>query len=310
MKPLHSWLAFVVPTLLLLPFRGDAQPAGLPLPTQQPQAARPGMPVPAQTVPRGGYFFIQLSDTQFGFSNDDKDFIQDTANAELVVTTVNRLKPAFVIITGDLVNKAGDAGQIAEYQRIVARINKSVPVYSVAGNHDLGNEPTAASLAAYRKIFGKDYYSFRHGPLYGIVLNSTLIHTPANVPEEYARQNAWLRAELATARASDARHVVIFEHHPAFLEKASEPDQYFNLPLARREPLLKLLRESGVHLLVSGHLHRPNEASDGGLQSVVTGAVGRPLGGSSGLRVFVVTDEAITHRFYSLGELPYRVTTQ
>jgi hypothetical protein len=41
------------------------------------------------TVPEGGFFFVQLSDTQFGFSNNDIDFIQDTANAEFAVATVN-----------------------------------------------------------------------------------------------------------------------------------------------------------------------------------------------------------------------------
>jgi hypothetical protein len=66
-----------------------------------------------QTVPDGGFFFVQLSDPQFGFSNNDVDFVQDTANAEFAVATVNRLKPAFVVVTGDLVNKAGDAAQIA-----------------------------------------------------------------------------------------------------------------------------------------------------------------------------------------------------
>lgn len=62
-----------------------------------------------QSVPAGGEFFVQLSDPQFGFANDDKDSAQEAANAELAVATVNRLKPAFVVVTGDLVNKTGDA---------------------------------------------------------------------------------------------------------------------------------------------------------------------------------------------------------
>jgi 3',5'-cyclic AMP phosphodiesterase CpdA len=256
-------------------------------------AAQPAMS-PTQSVPPGGFFFVQLSDTQFGFSNGDKDFIQDTASAELAVATINRLKPAFVVVTGDLVNKAGDAAQIAEYQRIIAKIDRSVPVYSVSGNHDLENSPTTETLAAYRKTFGKDYYSFRSASLYGIVINSTLISDQ----------------DLSRARASGAKHLVVFQHHPAFLEKIDEADQYFNLPRERRDPFLKLLRDSGVEMVVSGHLHRAAEATDSGLQSVVTGAVGRPLGGSSGLRVFVVTDTAITHRFYPLGELPYSIPRQ
>lgn len=262
-----------------------------------------------QTVPAGGFFFVQLSDPQFGFSNNDVDFVQDTASAEFAVAAVNRLKPAFVVVTGDLVNKAGDTAQIAEYERIMGKVDRSIPVYSIAGNHDIGNEPTPATIAAYRARFGKDYYTFRYGPLVGIVLNSTVIHSPQNVPSELAEQDGFLRAELDRAASSGAKHVVIFQHHPWFLEKVDEADSYYNIPRVRRDALLALLRDKGVTTLVSGHLHRATEAIDAGLHSIVTGPVGRPLGNGaqSGLRVFVVTDEAITSRYYAFGELPYRI---
>jgi serine/threonine-protein phosphatase CPPED1 len=280
---------------------------------QTPAAAAGTAPAGArgqgpQTLPPGGFVFVQLSDPQFGFSNSDRDFIQDTANAEFAIATVNRLKPAFVIVTGDLVNKPGDAAQIAEYRRIIAKVDPAVPVYSVAGNHDLENEPTPATLAAYRSVIGKDYYTFRSGSLLGIVLNSTMIVAPQNVEAEYTAQDRWLREELAKARSSGARHVVIFQHHPWFLEKADEPDQYFNVPVARRAPLLTLFREAGITTLVSGHLHRSVEATDAGLTSIVTGPVGRPLGGQSGLRIFVVSDAGLSSRYYGFGELPYAIT--
>jgi predicted phosphodiesterase len=259
-------------------------------------------------VPAGGFFFVQLSDTQFGFSNNDIDFIQDTVNAEFAIATVNRLKPAFVVITGDLVNKPGDAAQIAEYQRIMGKLDKSVPLYNISGNHDIENEPTAASLAAYRKIHGRDYYTFRYQSLLGIVLNSTVIHTPKNVPDELAAQDKWVREEVQKSKTSGAKHVVVFQHHPWFLEKADEPDQYFNIPLERRTPMLTLFKEASITTLVSGHLHQTREATDAGMTSIVTGAVGRPLGGSqSGFRIFVVTDSGITSRFFALGEMPYNI---
>ena len=284
----------------------QATPPTTPAPTAT--APQPGgRGVAPLTVPPGGFMFVQLSDTQFGFSNSDKDFVQDTANAEFAVATVNRLKPAFVIITGDLVNKPGDAAQMAEYARVVAKIDRAIPRYDVAGNHDVENAPTPASLAAYRARVGKDIYTFRHGPLLGLVLNSSIIHSPQDAQAEYAAQDQWLRAELPRARASGAKHVVIFQHHPWFLQRADEPDQYFNIPRVRRDPLLQLFRESGITTLISGHLHRATEADDAGLRSIVTGPVSRPLGGQSGLRVFVVTDTEIRHRYYSFGEIPYSI---
>jgi len=92
-------------------------------------------------------FFIQLADPQFGAFTQDKDFVQETANYEFAVANINRIKPAFVIVCGDLINKTGDPVQTAEYHRVTAMIDKSIPVYAVPGNHDVGNTPTAETLA-------------------------------------------------------------------------------------------------------------------------------------------------------------------
>jgi 3',5'-cyclic AMP phosphodiesterase CpdA len=258
---------------------------------------------------RAPFVFIQLSDPQFGMYTSNADFAQETANFEFAIATVNRLRPAFVIVTGDLVNKAGDPAQIAEYRRITAKLDPAIPIYNVAGNHDVENAPTSASVAAYTKVFGPDRYTFRSNDLLGIVLNSSVIHTPADAPEQLAEQERWLRVELERARREGVRHTVIFQHHPWFLSSAGEPVQYFNIPLSRRATYLALFREFGVRLLVSGHYHRNALARDGNIEMVTTGPVGRPMGGDkSGLRVFTVTDTSITHRYYELGELPNRLT--
>lgn len=254
------------------------------------------------------FFFIQLSDPQLGMFSDNKDFAQDAANFEFAVTAVNRLRPTFVVITGDLVNKPGDSTQIAEYKRIAAKIDPAIRVYHIAGNHDVQNVPTPASLAAYEKAHGPDRYAFREGSVAGIVLNSSVIHSPQEAPAPLAEQEKWLRAELTKARAGGARHIVIFQHHPWFIANASEPDQYFNIPLARRAAYLALFREFGVRYLFCGHYHRNAEARDGTLENITSGPVGKPLGGAkSGLRVAIVRDDRIEHRYYDLGELPTKI---
>ena len=134
------------------------------------------------------FFFIQMSDPQFGMYAKDANFAQETANFEFAIATANRLKPAFVIVTGDLINKTRDAAQTAEYKRIAAKLDPAIRLYNVAGNHDVGNEPTQASLAAYRERFGPDYYVFRQGDMAGIVLNSSVIAAPKNVPDEAEKQ--------------------------------------------------------------------------------------------------------------------------
>src|ERR1035441_9867563 len=96
----------------------------------------------AASLPAQPKFFIQASDPQFGMYTKDAGFAQETANFEFFIANVNRLKPQFVVVTGDLTNKADDADQIAEYHRIVRKLDASIKVYNVAGNHDVRNEPT------------------------------------------------------------------------------------------------------------------------------------------------------------------------
>ncbi len=254
------------------------------------------------------FFFVQLSDPQFGMFTENKSFAQETVNFEFAVATVNRLRPAFVVITGDLVHKPGDAAQIAEFHRIAAKVDPAIPVYNVAGNHDVENVPTSATVTAYTNQFGPDRYTFRHAGFVGIVLNSSVIHSPQQTTNELAAQESWLRLELAQARAAKAPHIVVFQHHPWFLKTADEPDEYFNIPSERRASYLALFRESGVKFLFSGHYHRNAVARDGDLEAVTTGPVGKPMGGdSSGLRVVIVRDDGLEHRYYHFGEVPTRL---
>src|SRR6185503_57503 len=153
--------------------------------------------------------FIQMSDPQFGMYTKDKEFDHETANFEFAVATANRLKPAFVVITGDLVNKAGDEPQIAEFHRIAKKFDPSIKLYVMPGNHDVGNEPTPESLAKYRERFGPDYFAFRSGDIAGIVLNSSLYKAPGKVLDEAAKMEAWFKAELEKAKQSGARHILV-----------------------------------------------------------------------------------------------------
>jgi 3',5'-cyclic AMP phosphodiesterase CpdA len=221
------------------------------------------------------FFFIQLSDPQFGMFTENTNFTQETVNFEFAVATVNRLKPAFVVVTGDLVHKPGDNEQIAEYRRIISKIDKSIPVYDVAGNHDVENVPTPESIAAYTNRFGPDYYTFRHNGFVGVVLNSSVIHSPQKTMDHLEAQERWLVAELEKARAEKAKHIVVFQHHPWCLSSATEQDQYFNIPMERRARYFAWFHKYGVNYAFCGHYHRNALARDGKLEIVTTGPVGK-----------------------------------
>jgi predicted MPP superfamily phosphohydrolase len=249
--------------------------------------------------------FIQMSDPQFGMFAKDVDFVHETANFEFAIAAANRLKPAFVVVTGDLINKGGDAAMTAEYKRIIGKLDPKIKLYSVPGNHDVGNEPTPQSLASYRENYGPDYYSFHHGDIAGIVLNSNLEKGADKVPGEAAKMEKWFRDELERVKLTGVKHIIIFQHIPFFLKTPDDKDEYFNIPKPVRERYLHILHEYGVQQVFAGHLHHNDLGRDGDLEMVTTGPVGMPLdGGKSGFRVVTVKDGTVTHKFYDFGELP------
>ena len=71
---------------------------------------------------------------------------------------------------------------------------------------------------------------------------------------------------------------------------------------------MAMFREFGVRYLFCGHYHRNAEAKDGEIENVTSGPVGKPLGGAkSGLRVAIVRDDRIEHRYFELGDLPVAI---
>jgi serine/threonine-protein phosphatase CPPED1 len=254
------------------------------------------------------FYFMMLTDPQFGAYAKDKNFVQETANFEFAVAAVNRLKPSFVIILGDMINKTGDPDQTGEFQRIFRKIDPSIPTYLLPGNHDIGNDPTPETLAFYRKNFGRDYYSFRAGPIYGIVLDTTIIVSSKNVLSDYKDQLSWLKKELETAKSSGAAQIIVFQHHPYFIADAKEADQAFNIPGDNRKQFLDLLHGYGVHYVFAGHTHKNYLVKDGDLEMIATAPVGMPFGeDGSGIRLAAVSSSGVQHCYYDFGKIPAKL---
>lgn len=264
--------------------------------------------LPCRARAQQGSFFAVVADPQFGMYSKDQNFAHETANFEYVIANLNRLHPKFVVICGDLVNRTGDAAEIAEYKRVLRQLDPSIAVYNAAGNHDLGNVPTPASVAAYRRSFGPDYYTFSQGDILGIVLDSSLIGSPQQDPDDARRQEEWLTETLATARSNPKRRIVVFQHIPYFIKDPAEPAQYFNIPEPTRQKYLDLLQQSGVRWVFAGHYHRNAGGTDGSLEEIVTGAAGMPLGGSlSGFRIVLDDGQQFHSVWYCLGGIPDQV---
>lgn len=247
------------------------------------------------------YFFIQITDLQFGFIEANKGFGKETELYQKAVNIISRLKPAFVVITGDLVNNRSDRSQVNEFKRLTATIDKDIPVYILPGNHDIGESPVQADIDNFNSDYGNDRFSFKYKNSAFIGLNSCLIKSGTTVLEQ--QQFDWLGKELSKAEGSG--HILIFCHYPFFVSAFDEPDEYFNIPGKIREKYLLLFKNEKVDAVFAGHLHKNSIAHYDGMQMVTTSAVGKPLAKDpSGIRIIKVYPDSIASVYYGLDEIP------
>ncbi len=114
-----------------------------------------------QTVKKGKAFsFVQLSDPQLGFLNGNDNFSEDSLLLARAIYKVNDLRPAFVLMTGDMTNASGNTAQIRCYKEVTSRLNRRIPLYHVPGNHDGGSGTTDAKVSKYIANYGPDHFSF------------------------------------------------------------------------------------------------------------------------------------------------------
>ncbi|MEI6048516.1 MAG: metallophosphoesterase [Bacteroidota bacterium] len=251
------------------------------------------------------YFFIQVTDPQFGMFENNNGFEKETYLYEKSVKEINRLKPDFVVITGDFVNDPKDMSQIAEFKRITVKIDSKIPVYYTPGNHDIGKIPDYLSINSYIKNYGYDKFAFKHKNSQFIGFNSCIIK--ANTPDFEQRQYDWLKKMLA--KSKKARHIIIFCHYQFFVKSFDEPETYSNIGILNREKYLTLFDANKVKVVFSGHLHNNAYAKFGEMELVTTSAVGKPMAKApSGFRIVKVYSDRIESVYYGLDEIPESIT--
>ena len=237
--------------------------------------------------------FVQLCDTQLGMGG----YESDKARFVAAVERINTMKVDWVVICGDLVDKGSDDKAVADFRTIVEGF--TMPCYLAPGNHDVGGTPTAASLARYRKLQGKDYYAIDQSGYKVMILNTQL--WKANVAEESDRHDVWYREELLEAKASETP-VLLVSHYPPFLKTPDEEEIYYNLPLEARTRVLDLAKQNGVQAWLAGHAHKNVLADYEGIPIVVSATTSKNFDGAPyGFRVWTVDAAGkLSHQYEAL----------
>ena len=197
-----------------------------------------------QIIPqvKDDYYFVHITDTHLPthYFYEDPESAYDTSemnDLREVISDVNLMRPEFVLITGDLINE----GELEDFenrrnhtksQRLLSEFE--VPVYIVAGNHDLGGwdatpPPQGTARNEWWRFFGWQWlkpnsgelyytqdYSFDYGPVHFVGLESydnydgylfNIYGDESFIPT----QLDWLDQDLLNASESQSK--VLFYHY-------------------------------------------------------------------------------------------------
>lgn len=207
--------------------------------------------IPSQVSQAEEFFFVQLSDTHWGFSGPPNPEAKNTLKKAVAAVNSLREKPDFIMFTGDLTHTTDDPKErrkrLSEFRNIVADLNVKT-VRFIPGEHD-------ASLdrgEAYQEFFGNTYYTFDHKGIHFIALDN--VSDPAGKIGD--AQLAWL--------ASDLKHldreakIVVFTHRPLF-------DLYPQWDWATRDgaKAIELLTPYKNVTVFYGHIHQEHHHMTG-----------------------------------------------
>ena len=233
-----------------------------------------------------GQYFTALTEKSDGKLMRYSEEIIDAFLAEAIAQ-----KPEALLLTGDLTFNGALLSHAALAAKLCDAEASGLRIYVLPGNHDLDN-PNAASFsgagytrvpsaspADFRRIyapFGFDealsvdtdslsYVVSLHDGTRLLMLDYNTAHDPCGISEKTL---AWVESRLKDAR--DAGITMLTAGHQNLFQLTVFRSGYV---INNAEKLAALLRQYGVTLYLSGHLHCQHWMSEQGLTEIATSAL-------------------------------------
>lgn len=200
------------------------------------------------------------------------DIHDDSRRLEAMFNDISWDGVDFVVLNGDILNDfvAHERFFIAFYDSCARKFGAALPMVFVRGNHETRGPWARRFLDFVPGREGRPYYAFDHGGVHFLALDSGEDKPDDN--KEYAglvefasfreAQTAWLRADLESEAARNARYRIVLSHQPP----APVGCDGFGCQEVRRlwRPLVNA---AGARLWLSGHTHdfawcKPGEDGD------------------------------------------------
>lgn len=239
----------------------------------------------------------QLSDTHIG----DKHAPDALESLDRAIDIINARHPDAVILSGDI----GETPQAWDQAKSELKKLRS-PLYYAPGNHDVHSN----DVDRYRKVFGKDYYTFTVKNVRFVVIDSELLGnydvygatTPAPLPPKTEEESQTMLDWLAGLPANEenrerkeeppGREVVIgVQHIPVFHDGGfPDPKPYWVVSEPYRSREMKALHQLGIKHMLVGHWHNGRVFERGSITWHVAPATSwLPWGGELGFAMHTIS---------------------
>ncbi len=223
------------------------------------------------------FTFVSMSDNRGKSAEDDARSL--TPAFHRIVGLAEGEGASFVLHVGDLFYGTDD---MATYLRLYDSFKSATdalasgtPLLVSPGNHEMWEIEGGDPLELFNQELAQpptvleDYpgtcYSWDWGDSHFACIDTSFydpgLDDPATFDVRYYPDDeeiAWLDGDLEAAREGGARHLFVFSHAPAFLPVGFTPDShthYMGDDPAQRDRFWSVLKEHGVLVYITGHLH-------------------------------------------------------
>jgi hypothetical protein len=178
-----------------------------------------------------------------------------------------------VTTSGDLVAHGADEGDWQRFFALTQELRAQIPYYTAIGNHDLGLANPDGTDRAEKLLALPPPPAGRPAEAYWYSRDVADVHLVFLDSNSYDRseQETWLEADLAAARKSGVRAIVVMTHDGPFARG------YHGGNVLARARYVPILSRHKIDLLVSGHDHIYQRGEHLGVRYLVSGGGGAPL---------------------------------
>jgi len=171
--------------------------------------AAPGRRRKSDAGAESDFFFLQLSDTHWGYSGVSNPQADVTLPRAIETINAAGARPDFIVFTGDLTHNTDDAAvrrqRMSEFRRLAGGLQVK-DLRFLAGEHDAAKD----AGGAFKEQFGATHYAFDHKGVHFVALDN--VSDPEGAVG--ADQIDWLARDLK--KAGRDRPIVVFAHRPLF----------------------------------------------------------------------------------------------